>query len=301
MTRNDAPACAATPMRARAATTGTTGTIGTVGMIAATFLMFSLCATSMAQTPPAPGDSARIDAIRKAGVLRVGVINNPPWLVQNTSGNGEPWSGPSWLLAKEFSSLLGVPLKTVLVSHETKVPALMANQMDIMIGPLNENAERARMIDFVTFSSTSVCMIGRASNPRFTSATRLEDFNRPDVTIAYFTGAGEEPLVKAQFPQARLRGVAHSGSVAPIEEIMAGRSDVAPVNRVLWPQMSKKLKALAAFPSENQCQDSKIFAIDTAMGVAKEQATYLDWLRKVTARMQPALDAEERRQVQGMQ
>ena len=37
-----------------------------------------------AQTPPEPGASERIDAIRKAGVLRVGVVNNPPWLVQNT-------------------------------------------------------------------------------------------------------------------------------------------------------------------------------------------------------------------------
>jgi polar amino acid transport system substrate-binding protein len=51
-------------------------------------------AAAFAQTPPAPGASPRIDAIRKAGVLRVGVVNNPPWLAQNTTGEGEPWSGP---------------------------------------------------------------------------------------------------------------------------------------------------------------------------------------------------------------
>ena len=267
-------------------------------VLAATFAAFGPAA--LAQTPPAPGASARVDAIRKAGVLRVGVVNNPPWLAQNTTGDGEDWSGPSWTLGKEFAKLLGVKMVPVPVSHETKVPALVANQMDIMIGPLNQTAERAKIIDFVTFSSTGVCMFGRADNPKFTGAKTLEDFNKPEVTVAYFSGAGEEPLVRQQFPKAKLRGVANSGSVAPIEEVLAGRSDVAPLNRMLWPNISKKVKGLAAFPKENDCQDSKIFEIEAGMGVAKDQKVYLDWLRTVAQRMQPALSEEERRMTKNL-
>jgi polar amino acid transport system substrate-binding protein len=263
-----------------------------------TAAMLAGAASAQAPTPPAPGESARVDAIRKAGVLRVGVVNNPPWLVQNTSGSGEPWMGSSWTLGKEFAQLLGVKVVPVQVSHETKVPALIANQMDIMIGPLNENAERAKIIDFVTFSSTSVCMFGLASNPKFTNATKVEDFNQPGITMAYFSGAGEEPLVLEHFSKARLRGVTNSGSVAPIEEVLAGRSDVAPLNRMLWPNISKKVKGLAVFPKENDCQDSKIFEIKAGMGVAKNQPVYLDWLRKVEARLHPELAAEERRMTQ---
>ncbi|CAB3853576.1 substrate-binding periplasmic protein [Achromobacter piechaudii] len=263
-----------------------------------TATMLAGVASAQAQTPPAPGESARVDAIRKAGVLRVGVVNNPPWLVQNTSGSGEPWMGSSWTLGKEFAQLLGVKVVPVQVSHETKVPALIANQMDIMIGPLNENAERAKIIDFVTFSSTSVCMFGLASNPKFTSATKVEDFNQPGITMAYFSGAGEEPLVREHFSNAKLRGVTNSGSVAPIEEVLAGRSDVAPLNRMLWPNISKKVKGLAVFPKENDCQDSKIFEIKAGMGVAKNQPVYLDWLRKVEARLHPELAAEEVRMTQ---
>jgi polar amino acid transport system substrate-binding protein len=133
-------------------------------------------AAAHAQTPPAPGESPRIDAIRKAGVLRVGVVNNPPWLVQNTTGSGEPWMGSSWLLGKEFARLLEVKIVPVPVSHETKVPALIANQMDIMIGPLNQNAERAKIIDFVTFSNTSVC----------TAHTEPGDAKRPKCGIDSF-------------------------------------------------------------------------------------------------------------------
>lgn len=271
-----------------------------VTMVALAAALVVAAGSAHAQTPPAPGASPRIDAIRKAGVLRVGVVNNPPWLAQNTTGEGEAWSGPSWLLGKEFAKLLGVKMVPVPVSHETKVPALIANQMDIMIGPLNQNAERAKIIDFVTFSSTGVCMFGRADNPKFTNAKTLDDFNKPDITMAYFSGAGEEPLVREQFSKATLRGVSNSGSVAPIEEVLAGRSDVAPLNRMLWPNINKKVKGLAVFPKENNCQDSKIFEIKTGMGVDKNQQVYVEWLREVEKRMQPALAAEEVRMTQAL-
>src|SRR6478752_990660 len=65
------------------------------------WLAASLAATAVAAVPvPAPGKSARIDAIKKAGVLRVAVLANAPWLVENTTGGGEHWSGPAWDLAK---------------------------------------------------------------------------------------------------------------------------------------------------------------------------------------------------------
>src|ERR1043166_10019784 len=86
-------------------------------------LAFTL--TTNADVPvPAPGASSRIDAIRKAGVLRVGVLANAPWLVENTSGSGEAWSGPAWRLAKEYAKRLNVKLEAGPVSQETKVPAL---------------------------------------------------------------------------------------------------------------------------------------------------------------------------------
>src|SRR6218665_3334654 len=206
------PARAAGARRAgRAVGLGGRG-VGLVGLGGLAAAVLGGGISALAQTPPAPGVSARVDAIRKAGVLRVGVVNNPPWLAQNTSGAGEPWSGPSWTLGKEFARLLGVQIQPVVVSHETKVAALVANQMDIMIGPLNETAARAKVIDFVIFSNTGVCLFGRADNPRFTGVQTLEDFNRPELTIAYFSGAGEEPLVRQHFAKAKLRGVANSGS-----------------------------------------------------------------------------------------
>src|SRR5258707_12906776 len=179
----------------------------------------------------APDASPRVDAIRKAGALRVGVLANAPWLIENMSGQGEAWSGPAWILAQEYARRLKVKLEPIAVSHETKVPVLASNQVDISITPLAETQERLKVVDFIIYSKTSVCMFGLASNPTFAAAKSVEDLNKPGVTIAYYTGGGEEGWVKERFPKAQLRGVAGSG-VAPVEEVMAQRADGAPINPV---------------------------------------------------------------------
>ncbi|HWK43177.1 MAG TPA: transporter substrate-binding domain-containing protein [Stellaceae bacterium] len=248
---------------------------------------------ALAQEPPAPGASPRIDAIRKAGVLRAGVLANAPWLVENTSGSGEPWSGPAWILANEYARLLGVKLQPVLVSHETKVPVLAANQVDMSITPLAETPERDAVVDFVLYSNTSVCMFGRADNPRFLAAKTVDDLNKPEITIAYFIGGGEEGWVKQRFDKAKLVGVANSGATAPLEDVMAKRADAAPINRIPYVAMSRKVKGLAVLPSANNCQGSMEKAQPVGLAVDKNQTAYLDWLRTVEKAMEAKLEAAE--------
>ena len=248
----------------------------------------------------APGASPRIDAIRKAGALRVGVLANAPWLIENTSGQGEAWSGPAWMLAREYARRLNVKLEPIPVSHETKVPVLASNQVDISITPLAETPERLKVVDFIIYSSTSVCMFGLSSNPKFSAAKSVGDLNKAGITIAYYTGGGEEGWVKERFPKAHLRGVAGSG-VAPIEEVLAKRADAAPINRVPWVAMGRKLKQLAVLPKDNNCQNSKEKAAPVGMAVDKNQPAFLQWLRAVETEMEPKLKADEARVVNTMQ
>ena len=263
----------------------------------------SLAAASsalFAQAPPAPGASPRIDAIKKAGELRVGVLQNAPWLNENTTGNGAAWDGPAWLLANEYAKLLNVKLKPVPVSHETKVPVLAANQVDMTISPLGETPERLKVVDFVIYSVTSVCMFGRAGNDKLAKVSSVDDLNSPDITIAYFTGGAEENWVKERFPKAKLRAVASSGATAPVEEIMAKRADAAPINRVPWVNLNQKVKGLVVYPKDNNCQDSKEKASPVGLAVDKGQQVYLDWLRQVEKTMQATLTADEKRIVENM-
>jgi polar amino acid transport system substrate-binding protein len=248
---------------------------------------------------PAPGTSPRIDAIKKSGTLRVGVLANAPWLVENTTGQGDPWSGPAWLLAKEYAKRLNVKLEPVPVSHETKVPVLASNQVDISVTPLAETADRLKVVDFVIYSATSVCMFGMASNPKFAAAKSVDDLNQPGITIAYYTGGGEEGWVKERFPKAQLRGVAGSG-VAPVEEVLANRADAVPINRVPWVAMGRKLKQLAVLPKDNNCQNSTEKAAPVGMAVDKNQLAFLAWARAVEKEIEAQLKTDEARIVDTM-
>jgi polar amino acid transport system substrate-binding protein len=261
-------------------------------------LVFS--ATAFADVPvPAPGASPRVDAIKKAGVLRVGVLANAPWLVENTSRSGEAWSGPAWLLANEYAKRLNVKLEAVPVSHETKVPVLASNQIDISVTPLAETADRLKVVDFIIYSNTSVCMFGLAANPKFATAKSVDDLNRPEITIAYYTGGGEEGWVKERFPKAQLRGVAGSGT-APVEEVLANRADAVPINRVPWVAMGRKLKQLAVLPKDNNCQNSTEKAAPVGMAVDRNQPAFLAWARAVEKEMEAKLKADEARIVDTM-
>src|SRR6201988_4040167 len=262
--------------------------------------LLAVAASSVADVPvPAPGPSPRIDAIKKAGVLRVGVLANAPWLVENTSGSGETWSGPAWLLANEYAKRLNVKLEAIPVSHETKVPVLASNQVDISVTPLAETADRLKVVEFVIYSTTSVGMFGLASNPKFAQSKSVDDLNRPDITIAYYTGGGEEGWVKERFPKAQLRGVAGSGT-APVEEVMAKRADAVPINRVPWVAMGRKLKQLAVLPKENNCQNSTEKAAPVGMAIDKNQPAFLQWTRAVEKEMEPQLKKDEARVVDTM-
>ena len=196
------------------------------------------------------------------------------------------------LLSKEVAKLLGVKLQPVPVSHETKVPVLAANQVDLSITPLAETPERLKVVDFVIYSTTSVCLFGLEANPKMANAKSVDDLNNPDVTIAYFIGGGEEAWVKQRFPKAQLRGVTGSGT-APVEEIMGKRADAAPINRVPFPAMQKKVKGLVALPKENNCQGSTEKAQPVGLAIDKGQGPFLDWLRAVTKRLQADLEKDE--------
>ncbi len=267
------------------------------GLVLTLILGFGLLGATIAraQDTPVPQDSPRVQAIRKAGALRVAVLSNPPWLVENTTGSGDAWAGPAWLLANEAARQLGVKLQPVPVSHETKVPVLASNQADVTISPLSVTPERLRVVDFVTYAATSLCVFGRADNPKVANATSIDDFNRPDVTVAYFTGGGEENWVKTRFPNAKLRGVSTAGTAAPVEEIMARRADVTPINRVPWVALARKVNGLRVLPDASNCQGSTEMATPIGLAIDKNQPEFLAWLRAVAAGMKPVLDADETR------
>jgi polar amino acid transport system substrate-binding protein len=263
----------------------------------ASALVVGFASLAFAQQAPATGESERIDAIRAAGVLRVGVLTNPPWLYENTSGPGEKWQGPGWMHVEEAAKLLGVRVEAIPVSNDTKVPVLAANQVDITIAPLAETAERLKVVDFILYSQTSLCLFGLKSNPVFAAAQTLDDLNKPEVTISFLVGTNTEDYLKKRFPNATHRGQI-SSNLVPVDEILAGRGDVAVVNRVQWIALQRKVPDLGALPKENNCQDSMENAQPVGSAIDKGQDVFLTWLRAVADNLKEPMKAEEMRVIQ---
>ena len=261
-------------------------------------LAFGLATGAKAQdlpAPPAQGVSKMVDRIKASGVLRVGVMNNHPWLTQNTSGGGENWSGPAWLLSKILAKELGVKVQEIPVSNETKVPALAAGQIDLSISALGVTPARLEVADFIVYSKNSTCMIGRKDNPRFAEAKTVDDLNKPDVDLVYIIGSPDEPYLRKRFPNAKVRGV-----TAHVDEVVAGHADSTPYNRVSALRLKHRLPEIIVLPSEDDCQNSPEQSTQVGIGMDKNNPEFLEWARSVVSVVQADLDAEEARVIAEM-
>lgn len=271
-------------------------TLAAAGAFAITGLLATAALAEDFPAPPAPGVSARVDAIRKAGVLRVGVQPIDPWLSQNTTGQGEPWSGPAWMLAKKIAELLGVGIQEVPTSNDTKVTLLGANQADMSISAMGVSAERLKVVDFIVYTHNATCMIYRKDNPKFANVHSIEDLNSPEFDIVYGIGSHDQPYLEQRFPKAHIRGVTNI-----VDEVVSGHADSTSYNRLEAGRMLRHMSEMGAFPAEDNCINTTEQQSDMGMAIDKGQPEFLNWVRAVAAVMQPQLTAEENRVAATMQ
>lgn len=246
-------------------------------------------------TPPAPGVSKRVDAIKARGTLKVGVLVETPWLVESTSG--EAYGGPSWVLAKAYADKLGVKLEPVPVSHETKVPIIATGQVDVTIAPLSITDARRKVVDFVEYSKSSICLVGVKANPKLAGVTEVDALNKPEITLAYYVGTPPESWGPTRLPKAAMRGVSGSGATAPIEELLSKRADVVPLDNAKWPEVEKAVPGLVVFPTD--CLRSTEMATPVGHAIDKNQPELLAWMKAVEAEVHPKVEAEEFRIIKG--
>src|SRR3546814_16714329 len=93
-----------------------------------------------------------------------------------------------------------------------------------------------------------LCMFGKADNPKLADVKSVDDLNREDITMAYFTGTPPETWAPTRFPKVQFRAVAASGANAPVEEILSGRADLAPVAHLAWPPPATPVQDPVPFP-----------------------------------------------------
>ncbi len=266
---------------------------GLFPLLAAALLTGLSAASFAADTPvPVAGASSRIDAIRQRGTLRVAVLDEYPWLKQNPPGSAEPFQGPAWRLAREYAKRLGVRLETVPVDFDSKVAVLSSDQVDITIAPLLVTPARQNDVDLVVYSVSAQCLFGRADNPKLASVTRIDQLNRPDITVAYNVGSPQGAWILKRLPKAAHVGVTGNLANVPVAEIVAQKADVSTIDAFFFAGLQKKTPGLVSIPKGAACVASRELPIPIGMAVSKQQPAFIAWLRAVAREIKPQVDGE---------
>ena len=249
--------------------------------------------------PAAPPTAAsdRIDAVRQRGTLRVAVLDEFPWLMATPPGSPEPFQGAAWLLAKTYADRLGVQLQTVPVGFDDKVAVLADDRADITIAPLLRTPERERTVDFIPYSMAAHCVFARADNPKIAGAQTLDDLDRSDIVIGAIAHTPQGAWLTRRLPRAKSREVAGSLADLATDEVVAGRADVAPIDKFFFAGLAKRVPGLVTIPRGEACATSRELSIPIGMASAKGQPAFLRWLRAVAKARRPETEAEQARVV----
>jgi polar amino acid transport system substrate-binding protein len=104
-------------------------------------------------------------------------------------------------LSQKLADMLGVKLEVVKVSSPDRVPFVASGKVDIVLGALTRNPDRAKVIDFTfPIQTEALSVLTTAAKPYKT----WQDLNSPSVTLVQVRGTTPLDFIKANIPNAKL-------------------------------------------------------------------------------------------------
>ena len=242
--------------------------------------------------PPAPGTSKRVDEIKERGALRVAAHRRVP------------------LAAGEHHRLRPAVFRPRLDAGRGIRQAARREARDRAGQPRDEGADpgdrrgrhldraaggdaeaRRKVVDFIVYSQSSLCMFGLADNPKLEGREDVDDLNREDITMAYFTGTPPETWAPTRFPKVKLKGV------AGLRRQCAGRGDHGQARRHR-PHRQRRLAAArqagarassSSRPATNACRATR-WRPTSASRSTRRTPVFRDWLQAVYDEMKDKVD-----------
>ena len=174
-------------------------------------------AAAVMLTPPA--ESRTLDEILKQKVIRIGVQPNlPPNSVLKPDGK---WEGMDIEMGEAIAKALDVKAEFVPSSSPQRVPILVSDQADIMLGGLTRNFKRAELIDYTlpTFTESQVVL----TTDKWAKIKSWKDFDREDITLANVRGTTPAQWTDNNVPKAKK--ILFDSGADVIRAIGQGRAD----------------------------------------------------------------------------
>ncbi|MBU1003597.1 MAG: transporter substrate-binding domain-containing protein [Proteobacteria bacterium] len=146
-------------------------------------------------------NESTLTKVMERGVLRVGFDTFVPWAMKDKTGQ---FIGFEIDVARRFAEDLGVEIELVPTAWKGIIPSLLAGKFDILIGGMSIRADRAQQVYFSLpyyYSGQSL-----VANKKLAEGFKsLEDFNKPEVTIAVRTGTTAQKAAERFLPKAQLK------------------------------------------------------------------------------------------------
>lgn len=175
-------------------------------------------------------------AIKKAGVIRIGMAQDPPFEFTTSSGS---WTSFDPILDEKLAAYLGVKVKFVTTGWTGIVAGLQTNKYDIIGADINATAPRKKVIAFTQpYYQTGTSFFGAANKANlFDSVAAL---NKPSVTVAVVTGSDNETAVSTYLPKASVRALPNASIANLVSEVLSGRSTVLATSTYLASSLTSK-------------------------------------------------------------
>lgn len=185
------------------------------------FRVLALFLGLMALAFPLPaGAGARLDAIRTAGELRIGLTGDyRPF----SAFEGGEFSGLDVDLGQSLAASLGVKPRFVRTSWPTLSADLEAGRFDIAMGGVSVTPARAAIGLF----SMAVLSDGKTPITRCSLVERfqtLKEIDRPGIRLVVNPGGTNEKFARAHIHRAMV--ILHKDNSTIFDEIVAGRADL---------------------------------------------------------------------------
>jgi polar amino acid transport system substrate-binding protein len=158
-----------------------------------------------------------MDDVVKQGVLRIGIHpNSPPFSGRAASGDYE---GFDITIGSKLAEELKVKAEWVPAETAQRVPFLVADTIDISLGGLTRNSERAKVIEYTVPLHTEV--MGVLTTDKVNVA-KWQDLNDPKYTLVDVRSAWTVDWAKQNLPNAKLQIV--DSSADAVRAIAQGRA-----------------------------------------------------------------------------
>ncbi|OYU48546.1 MAG: amino acid ABC transporter [Rhizobiales bacterium PAR1] len=155
--------------------------------------------TIAASMTPLPSIARTLDEVLKSGTLKVGVNPTLPPLAKFDEKN--EIVGFDVDFATEIAKMLGVKVEIVQVGSPDRIPFVASGKIDLVMGAMTRNPERAKVIDFTVPVHTEVFGVLTTEAKPYKSWKELD---APGVNLVQVRGTTPVKFIEDNLKQAKV-------------------------------------------------------------------------------------------------